>query len=99
LGFHGPNPFGTKHDGLGPGWPDPAQFLALSSFGFAWCMQWESQQFPQTHDKGKKILYIPDVNVIFYRPSYPPRGGPQTQIKIYKKPFSNLFFSIYMDQQ
>jgi hypothetical protein len=22
LGFLGPNPFGTKHDGLGPGWPD-----------------------------------------------------------------------------
>jgi hypothetical protein len=23
LGFAGPNPFGTKHDGLGPGWPGP----------------------------------------------------------------------------
>jgi hypothetical protein len=30
LGFLGPNPFGTKHDGLGPGWPDPAQFPALA---------------------------------------------------------------------
>jgi hypothetical protein len=29
LGFPGPNPFGTKHDGLGPGWPGPAQFAAL----------------------------------------------------------------------
>jgi hypothetical protein len=30
LGFAVPNPFGTKHDGLGPGWPDPAQFPALA---------------------------------------------------------------------
>jgi hypothetical protein len=30
LGFSGPNPFSTKHDGLGPGWPGPAQFPALS---------------------------------------------------------------------
>jgi hypothetical protein len=29
LGFAGSNPFGTKHDGLGPGWPGPAQFPAL----------------------------------------------------------------------
>jgi hypothetical protein len=29
LGFSGPNPFGTKHDGFGPGWPGPAQFPAL----------------------------------------------------------------------
>jgi hypothetical protein len=28
LGFPGPNPFGTKHDRLGPGWPGPAQFPA-----------------------------------------------------------------------
>jgi hypothetical protein len=31
LGFLGPNPFGTKHDGLGPGRPGTAQFPALSS--------------------------------------------------------------------
>jgi hypothetical protein len=30
LGFTGPNPFGTKHDRLGPGWPGPAQFPALA---------------------------------------------------------------------
>jgi hypothetical protein len=24
LGFPDPNPFDTKHDGLEPGWPDPA---------------------------------------------------------------------------
>ena len=29
LGFAGPNPFVTKHDGLGPGWPGPAQFPVL----------------------------------------------------------------------
>jgi hypothetical protein len=29
LGFPGPNLFSTKHDGLAPGWPDPAQFPAL----------------------------------------------------------------------
>jgi hypothetical protein len=29
LGFPGPNLFGTKHDGLGPGWPGPAIFPAL----------------------------------------------------------------------
>jgi hypothetical protein len=29
LDFPGPNPFGTKHDGLRPGWPGPAQFPAL----------------------------------------------------------------------
>jgi hypothetical protein len=29
LGFPSPNPFGTKHDGLGPGWPGPTQFPAL----------------------------------------------------------------------
>jgi hypothetical protein len=29
LGFLGPNPFGTKHDGLGPGRPGTAQFPAL----------------------------------------------------------------------
>jgi hypothetical protein len=29
----------------------------------------------------KKILYIPDVNVIFYSPSHAPLGGPQIQIK------------------
>ena len=29
LGFAGPNPFGTKHDGLGPGQPGTAQFPAL----------------------------------------------------------------------
>jgi hypothetical protein len=29
LGFAGPNPFDTKHDGLGSGWPSPAQFPAL----------------------------------------------------------------------
>jgi hypothetical protein len=29
LGFDGPNPFGTKHDGLGPIWPGLAQFPAL----------------------------------------------------------------------
>jgi hypothetical protein len=23
FGFVGPNPFGTKHDGLEPGWPGP----------------------------------------------------------------------------
>jgi hypothetical protein len=28
LGFPGPNPFDTKHDGLGPGSPGPAQFPA-----------------------------------------------------------------------
>jgi hypothetical protein len=31
LSFPGPNPFDTKHDGLGPGWPGPAQFPALAS--------------------------------------------------------------------
>jgi hypothetical protein len=29
LGFSGPNPFNTKHDGLWSDWPGPAQFLAL----------------------------------------------------------------------
>jgi hypothetical protein len=29
LGFLGPNLFGTKHDGLGPGRPGTAQFPAL----------------------------------------------------------------------
>jgi hypothetical protein len=29
LGFLGPNPFGTKHDGLGPSRPGTAQFPAL----------------------------------------------------------------------
>jgi hypothetical protein len=29
LGFPGPNPFGTKHDGLGSDWPSPTQFSAL----------------------------------------------------------------------
>jgi hypothetical protein len=29
FGLFGPNPFGTKHDGLGPGRPGTAQFLAL----------------------------------------------------------------------
>jgi hypothetical protein len=31
LGFPSPNPFGTKHDGLGPGWLGPTQFLALDA--------------------------------------------------------------------
>jgi hypothetical protein len=30
LGFPSPNPFGTKHDGLGTGWPGPTQFPALA---------------------------------------------------------------------
>jgi hypothetical protein len=30
LGFAGPNLFDTKHDKLGPGWPGPTQFPALS---------------------------------------------------------------------
>jgi hypothetical protein len=30
LGFADPNPFDTKQDGLGPGWPGTAQFPALS---------------------------------------------------------------------
>jgi len=29
TGRIGPNQLGTKHDGLGPGWPGPAQFPAL----------------------------------------------------------------------
>jgi hypothetical protein len=33
LGFPGPNPFGTKHDRLGPGWPGPAQFPTLDGNG------------------------------------------------------------------
>jgi hypothetical protein len=48
----------------------------------------------------KKIMCIPDINVIFYSPSHPPFGGPQTQIKIYKKNTLIIYFSfIYMDQQ
>jgi hypothetical protein len=31
LGFLGPNPFGTKHDGLGPSRPGTAQFPALQA--------------------------------------------------------------------
>jgi hypothetical protein len=36
LGFPGPNPFGTKHDGLGPDWPGPAQFPALLLWSYSY---------------------------------------------------------------
>jgi hypothetical protein len=39
---------------------------------------------PVCKEEGGKILYIPDVNIIFYNPSHPPLEGPQRQIKIYK---------------
>jgi hypothetical protein len=43
LGFPDPNPFGTKHDGLGPGWPGTATKkievrAAIKRDGAVWCM-------------------------------------------------------------
>jgi hypothetical protein len=46
LGFSGPNPFDTKHDGLGPGWPGLAQFPALGvTVGLLY--RYEDQMWPK----------------------------------------------------
>jgi hypothetical protein len=64
-------------------------FLVPMRGGFSWSL---------ATSYGKNIMYIPDVNILFYSPSHLSLGGPQKQIKNYNL---NLFkacsVSIHVD--